>query len=652
MKRWLRSPTVQALLGRLAAAYGEWIIATLRWRIEGLESFNEALAAKRGFLALFWHGRIAHAIACRPLLGDTPRGVMVSLSRDGQFIALAAERLRVPTIRGSAAPSGGGSDKGGAAALMAGAQIVRSGGGMLVTPDGPRGPAHVIQMGTLHLARMGGGSTFLMGLAATPSLAMGSWDDGRLPLPFGRAALVLEGPLPPPKTRDADGLERIRTDWEARMRAIQTRAEALIAADARPLALDLYARATGGLAPLAPLILRARARRGKEDAVRLDERLGRASRPRPEGRIVWLHGVSVGESVSLLPLAERFASERSDWTVLITSGTAVSAEVLSGRLPSGAIHQYAPVDTPDAAGRFLAHWRPDLGILVESDLWPNLILGARARGTRLVLVSARLSARSAARWKRAPASIRALLGAFDRILARDEASADRLRGLGAKVDGIADLKFGAAPLAADDWALSEAKGALNGRPVILAASTHPGEEQIILRSFADARAAGRRRPALIIAPRHPNRGAAIAALASAMGLLTGRRGDGGRLEGVDVYVADTVGEMGLWYRLASLAIVGGSLTASGGGHNPLEPARLDCPFVSGAFTQDWPVYERLATAGATRIVEPRQLGDLITETLQAPSVHDDMAKRARAFVTAGDQQTLSEVSRLIDLATW
>jgi 3-deoxy-D-manno-octulosonic-acid transferase len=360
----------------------------------------------------------------------------------------------------------------------------------------------------------------------------------------------------------------------------------------------------------------------------------------------------VGESLSLLPIAQRLADERPELALLITSGTTASAEVLARRLPPGAIHQYAPVDTPQATARFLDHWRPDLGILGESDLWPNLIMGARARGARLALVSARLSARSAARWTHAPATVRALLGAFDRILARDEASAHRLSALGGQVSGVVDLKVGAAPLAAEAWALSDARGAISGRPVILAASTHPGEEELILQAFRETMATSGHKPALIIAPRHPARGEAIAAAAGSMGLLVGRRALGTPLEGLDVYVADTVGEMGVWYRLASLAIIGGSLTERGRGHNPLEPARLDCPFVSGPFTQDWPVYERLVRVGATQIIQPDRLAPLMAQTLTTPDARADMARRARVFVTAGDQETDAAISRLLEMATW
>ncbi len=228
MKGLLRSPIVQAVLGWLIAAYIELVIATLRWRYENDAPAREALSGPEGLIALFWHGRIVSAIACRPILGDKPRKVMISLSRDGAFIARAAERLRIPTIRGSTGRAETGDGKGGAAAFREAVAFVAAGGVMIMTPDGPRGPNQVMQMGPVHLARASGRSVFLLGLAARPALRLGSWDQGRVPLPFGRAALALVGPLAAPAAGEAAALEATRVDWQARLMAAQLRAEALL----------------------------------------------------------------------------------------------------------------------------------------------------------------------------------------------------------------------------------------------------------------------------------------------------------------------------------------------------------------------------------------------------------------------------------------
>ena len=337
------------------------------------------------------------------------------------------------------------------------------------------------------------------------------------------------------------------------------------------LPLALYGLATGLAEPLAPLILKRRAKAGREDPLRLGERLGRAGAPRPPGPLVWLHGVSVGETVSLLALVEGLRARRPDLGLLVTSGTRTSAELLARRLPAGVRHQYVPVDTPGAVRRFLDHWRPDLGVFAESELWPNLILTARRRGTRLVLASARITEGTARTWRRAPASARRLLSAFDLILPQDRATADRLRGLGADCGRELNLKRAGAPLIFDPAELARLQGLSAGRPVVLAASTHPGEDALI------AEAAEGLGALVVIAPRHPERGAEIAAALKAPRRALGEEPGPETL----VWIADTLGEMGLFFRLADVVVMGGSFPGGIGGHNPLEPARLGAPVITG-----------------------------------------------------------------------
>lgn len=420
---------------------------------------------------------------------------------------------------------------------------------------------------------------------------------------------------------------------------------------ARPsLSLPLYALTTAMLSPLAPWLLRARARRGREDLQRLGERLGHAGRGRPEGRLVWLHAVSVGEGLSVLPLVEQFRASRPDLAILVTSGTRASAEILGRRLPDEVIHQYAPVDTPGAVRRFIQHWRPDLAVFVESEIWPNLILAAKAGGARLALASGGMSAASYGHWRWAPAAARALLGAYDLVLARNPEAADRLRRLGGKVAGLADLKFGAPPLPVDVAGLSAERVKIGGRAVVLGASTHPGEDAIMLAAFAAARLGREPGPLLILAPRHVERGADIAALATAMGLKAGLRSRGAAAGEVDVYVADTLGEMGLWYSLAGLAVVGGSLVPGIGGHNPLEPARLGCPFVAGPWVERWPVYQALRTLDAARLVPAAGMPEVMALAMQRDPVLAARAVAARDEVARRDQDAHAGIAQLIGLA--
>ena len=381
------------------------------------------------------------------------------------------------------------------------------------------------------------------------------------------------------------------------------------------------------LEPLAPRLLDARAKQGKEDLERVDERLGHASVARPDGDLVWLHGVSVGETLSLLPVVERLRRARPDLSVLVTSGTLTSAQLLARRLPAGVIHQFAPVDAPGAVAAFLDHWQPSLAVFVESELWPNLILGARGRGVKLVLASARITEKTVDGWRRFPGAAREILSAFDRILPQDETSAARLHSLGARIDGHVNLKLSGEAPPHDAAAFTRLSAAIGDRPVVVAASTHDGEEIALVRALdklAD-------RLCLILVPRHPARSPEIAAALSRDGYRFALRSQGREPDrDTDLYLADTLGEMGLFLRLADVVVMGGSFSAAlekppVGGHNPLEPARLGKPAVTGPDMTNWAaVTEALVEADGLAVVEaPWDLPAVI-----APLLADNAAARA------------------------
>jgi 3-deoxy-D-manno-octulosonic-acid transferase len=350
----------------------------------------------------------------------------------------------------------------------------------------------------------------------------------------------------------------------------------------RSAALALYLGLSRLAAPAARALLRRRLARGKEDPARVAERTGVPSAPRPPGPLVWLHGASVGEGLAALDLARRLAATRPGLGLLLTTGTVTSAKLLAGRLPPGAAHQYAPLDALPFLDRFLDHWRPDVAARVDSELWPATIWATARSGARLALVNARVSEGAARGWSRVPGLSAALLGRFDAVLAQDAAAAARLRAIGvdpARLSVGGALKGGAPPPDADPAALAALRAATAGRPVWLAASTHAPEEALALSAHAAAAPA---LPGLltVIAPRHPDRGPAVAAQAQAAGLSVTRRGAGEGPGAAAVYVADTLGEMGLWYRLAPFAFVGGTV-APMGGHNPYEPAALGVALAHG-----------------------------------------------------------------------
>jgi 3-deoxy-D-manno-octulosonic-acid transferase len=395
-----------------------------------------------------------------------------------------------------------------------------------------------------------------------------------------------------------------------------------------PLSLNAYRLVTALGTPLAGPFLRMRLQRGKEDPRRVGERRGRAGLSRPAGRLVWLHGASVGEAVSLLPFVERIT--RTGASALVTTGTVTSAALLAQRLPAGALHQYAPLDSPYYLRRFLLHWRPDAALIAESELWPNMLIELKRAGLPLAMVNGRISERSFGRWKRAPRLIGELLSHFDLCLARSEDDGERLVALGApRVLVAGDIKFDAPALPADRRELAELSGLTSGRQIWIAASTHEGEERIAAEAhkrfaqvFPDA--------LTLVAPRHPERGAAILREMEAEGLPSALRSRGDRPgPGVAVYICDTIGELGLFYRLAGVVFLGKSF-AGGGGQNPIEPARLASAILHGPMVGNFSdAYAALHTAGgALEIARPEDLSDALIALFADASRLRTMARAA------------------------
>ena len=406
--------------------------------------------------------------------------------------------------------------------------------------------------------------------------------------------------------------------------------------------LGLYRLLTTLGGPLIRAYLQRRLARGKEDPIRFEERMGKAGLPRPEGGLVWLHAASVGEAVSMLPVVETL-QKRPGLTVLVTTGTVTSAAMMTGRLPQGAIHQFVPVDRIPWVRRFLDHWQPDLALWVESEFWPNLLVETAERKIPLVLLNGRISARSFRRWLKMRGFIGKLLSCFVLCLGQTEEDARRLAVLGAaKTACLGNLKFAAPALPADAAALAALLGELGDRPRWLAASTHAGEEAL----------AGRVHKALaipglvtLIVPRHPNRGAEIAAELEAMGLKPTRRSLGQPIG--DIHVADTMGELGLFYRAAPLAFVGKSLIGEGG-QNPLEPARLGASVLFGPHMGNFAdIAHRMQEDGAA--IQVATEGDLVAALAQRfaePALIGAEGDRARHFASAEDGVLAAVIERI------
>ena len=413
----------------------------------------------------------------------------------------------------------------------------------------------------------------------------------------------------------------------------------------------LYRGLTAAATPLVIPYLKSRRRRGKEDDRRFGERLGFPGSQRPEGPLVWIHAASIGEATSVLALIERVLEERPGLEVLLTTGTVTAARLLEPRLPRGARHQFVPVDLPGAVTRFLDHWHPDLALWVESELWPNLVLTTARRNIPMLLLNARLSARSHARWRQWGGLSRPMLGSFALCLAQDDVQGERFRELGARdVASVGDLKAAAKTLPATSAALDALRRQIGDRPRWLAASTHSGEEEIAL-AVHRAVAGGHSGLLTMIAPRHPARGDEIAALAAAQGLSIARRSrDEAITADTDLYLADTFGELGVFYSLAGIAFVGGSLVDKGG-HNPFEAARLDCAVLIGPYTANCSAMAEalIAVDAAETVADGDALGDAVVRLLDDAALRARRAKSA-AKVAADGLGTLDAV--LDRLAPW
>ncbi|MBR0951688.1 3-deoxy-D-manno-octulosonic acid transferase [Bradyrhizobium canariense] len=399
-----------------------------------------------------------------------------------------------------------------------------------------------------------------------------------------------------------------------------------------PITLRMYRRLARGLVPLAPALIKRRLKQGKEDPARVGERRGLSRDVRPHGPLVWIHGASVGEVLAAAALIERLRD--LNLRILLTSGTVTSAAIVAKRFPPDVIHQYVPYDSPRYVARFLDHWKPSLALFIESDLWPNLILAGAARRVPMVLINGRMSPRSFPRWRRMRGTISALLSRFDICLAQSKTDAERFSTLGGRdVVTTGNLKLDVPAPPADPAKLERLMAMTRGRPIIVAASTHPGEEEMLVAAH---RSLAGFFPQLltVIVPRHPDRGSSITGLVTASGLKPALRSRDELPTAItDVYVADTMGELGLFYRLSEIVFMGGSLIHHGG-QNPIEAIKLGAAIVHGPHVFNFAdVYEALDHSGGARQADTqelliKQLGQLLAD----PAVRDKMQRSGAGVV--------------------
>ena len=625
-----------------------WLVQrTSKWiphlgDIEGRRQ-GRKLTAQHPFIFAMWHGQFL----LLPLLTfpKYPTKVMVARHGDAEVASEMLKHFGIELIRGAGA-GGRKKDRGGSHAIRASQEALRNGVSVAMTADVPPGPARRAGLGIVTLARITGRPIMPVAIASSRLISFPTWSRLTVNLPWSTCGSAVGEPIFVPHNASDAEQERLRQLVEDSLNAVTREAYAktgtadpLLAAKERAArqsspSLAAYRMGTRALQPIVPAVLAYRARKGKEDFSRAPERMGIASRLRPEGRVIWLHAASVGETNAVSRLIGELKTRHPDATVLLTTGTKTSAALAAARLGDQIIHQYIPVDGPSYVAKFLDHWRPNLGVFVESEIWPNLVQAASVRRIPLALVNARLSDRSLVGWRRRPAMARRLFGSFAVVLAQTEYLSRQFGKLGApNARPAGNLKYDSAPLPVDVAAATAFASAVGDRPLVLAASTHPGEEAMIgaalrelLREHPDMLA--------VIVPRHPERGAAIVSELRAAGFSVAQR-SAGALPGAitSVYVADTLGELGLFYAKAPVAFIGGSLVEHGG-QNPIEAIQLGAAVISGPHWRNFAeVYGALQLKeGARKIAGPAELAPAIAALLADPVAADRMRRNARNVI--------------------
>jgi len=648
-----RSPKTASTTSRLAGRVIASLIDVVRQTSRTVYEPQDALArleAGHPLIAAVWHGQFMMTVGFRP--PGTKISAVVARHGDAELIGAAMSCFDVDLIRGAGA-GGRRRDRGGTHALRAAMRALDNDSSIVITADVPPGPARRAGPGIVTLARLASRPIVPTAVATSRFIALNTWSRMTINLPFSKLVYVVGDPIHVAANADEEELEAARAELERSLNEITARAYELAGADltrittgtaatdpnappTKPgLLLKTYRAAMSLLRPLAPAVLKARERQGKEDPRRRSERFGMASAVRPEGLLVWIHAASVGETNAVLPMIEGLKAARPELSFLLTTGTVTSAELAEQRLGADCQHQYVPLDAPEYAARFLEHWRPDLAVFTESEIWPSLILETAARGIPLALINGRISRRSLRRWRRNANLASALFTRFQIVLAQNDRLARDFKLLGARnVHSVGNLKIDAPPPPIDAGELDRLKSVLALRPLFIAASTHEGEEEIIAQAH---RQLARKFEGFctIIAPRHPERGTRIAERLKDLGLSVTQRSLGAMpTERTDIYIADTIGELGTLYALSPIAFIGGSLIEHGG-QNPIEAIRHGAVVITGRHWRNFSdaYHALLRHNGAIEVETAEELAESVSQLLNSQSEMQRM--RAGATLALG-----------------
>ena len=629
------------MAGAALARYIRYVERTSWQTREMTENFEEHFHHHPCIIGM-WHGQFM----LLPLLKVPyiPVDVMVARHRDAAFLGEALKHFDMKLISGAGA-GGRNKDRGGTHAFMAAVQALRDGRTVGMTADIPGGVPRRAGLGIVMVARRSGRPILPVAIATSRYISLNTWSRMTINLPHSGMGFAVGEVVNVPREASDEELEGYRQAVEISLNAATEKAYARAGADparATPglqsansepgFRLKAYRVLTSLARPIAPMLLGMRARHGKEEPARRGERLGQASAERPAGRVAWFHAASVGETNAVLPLISALSEQRPSLSFLITTGTVTSAKLAAQRIGPRTVHQYAPLDAPEYVASFLDHWRPDLAVFTESEIWPNLILESSKRGIPLALINARMTKRSFRRWKRNLGMARPLFSRFAVVLAQNEGLARRFAALGARnATHAGNLKVDAPPPPVDAAELERLRPGLDGRSLLIAASTHDGEDQIIADAHRELR---RSLPNLctIIAPRHPERGEAITEMLKERGLSVARRSLGDLPDRTsDAYVADTIGELGMLYKLGSVAFIGGSLVDRGG-QNPIEAVRQGAVVLTGPHWQNFAdAYSALIShRGAVEVHSAEEIARVVRQLLSDERELGGMRSRASA----------------------
>ena len=608
----------------------------------------------------FWHGQFALLPLARP---PGPVHAMVAHHGDAEFIGEILRRFDMKLIRGAGAGERK-KDRGGAGALRAALKALKDGNHLAMTADIPPDLTREVGDGILTIARMSGRPIYPCAIATSRFRTLNTSSRFTINFPFSKISAAGGPPIYVQRDATAEDLEVKRKEVEDALNLVTRKAykgagrSSQIEIDRererrrRPLLLKTYRGLTRTLVHAnANRMLDRRTARGKEDPARRNERLGQPKKNRPSGPLIWFHAASVGELLTTIPVLHAVNDKLADRApnILVTTVTRTSAQLAAERLPDNAIHQFVPLDTPQAIGSFLDHWAPSLAVLVESEIWPNTIIECGARHIPLMFINARMSARSSKRWRWLPSISRPLMAHADLVLAQTPKMARRFKILGAaNVQSAGNLKVDIKPTQPGEKDVASLRQALGTEHVFLAASTHAGEESIVmdahklmLSHVPDLKT--------IIAPRHPDRAGEIAELAASKGLTIAWRSRG-TPPNADLYLADTIGELPLLYRSASVALIGGTLVEHGG-QNPMEAIRCGTPVLAGPDRSNFEdIFKQLQRrGGVVDVTSSFDIATSATNFLQNPDAGSEQTRRAEQAldeISGALQKTVSEICKL------